>query len=164
MERLCVVKTKDSAAKKFLGIFLIVLAVVFALASFLFGKIVMLIPTVALVIVYAVEFNHAEITYDYTFFGTEMKIARIKGDNRRKLLHTINLDDARMITRADDPVLYNVEKEPGAIRKDYTSHSGEGIIYKLVFAEQDKTYILDIEPSEDFLDALCEKYSRIITR
>ena len=164
MEKLCVVKRPDSQSKKITGILLVILGVVILVLSFLFWKLVLILPAIACFVVYVLNYVHAEISFDYTFFGSEVKIARIKGDNRRKLLHMINMDDVRMITKADDPILYNVEKEPGAIKKDYTSQTGEGTVYKLVYKEKDKTVILDIEPSEEFLDALCEKYSKVITR
>lgn len=164
MEKLCVVKTIDTAARKITAIMLVVLGVIFVIGAILFGKIIFLIPAVALFVVYFVNYYHAPITYDYTYFGNELKIARIKGDNRRKLLYTINLDDTKMITRADDPALYNIENGQGVVKKDLSSYSGTGKLYKVVFAVDGKNIILTIEPSEDFLDALCEKYSRIITR
>ena len=164
MEKLCVVKTVETNAQKFIKILLVVMSIVFVICALLFGIGLLVIPAIVLFVLYLVNFYHAEISYDYTYFGNEMKIARIKGDNRRKLLYTINLDEAKMITKADDPSLYNVENQPGVIKKDFSSHMGEKQLYKVVFSEKEKTYVLTIEPSEDFLDALCDKYKRIITR
>lgn len=164
MEKLCVVKRADSASKKILGMIVIALAVIFTLAACLFGQPYFLIGAPVFIIIYIYNFNHAEISFDYTFFGSDFKIARIKGDNRRKLLHMINVENIRMITRADDPALYNAEHESGVIKRDYTSLTEGAKIYKMVFTDEGKTFVVSIEPSEDFLNDLAEAFPKIVTK
>lgn len=164
MEKLCVVKTIEPGYKKYVLISLIVVSVALVVSAFLFGKAILIVGAIGVFAAYLIYYFSPQISYDYTYFGTEMKIARIKGNYRRKLLYTINLEEARMLTKDSDPILYNVEKEPGIIKKDFSSRTGEGQLYKLAFSNNGKSYLFTLEPTEDFIDALCEKYQRIITR
>lgn len=164
MERLCVVKRADTPMKKILGVVMIAIGILFAVAAILFGQPYFFLGTPIFIIIYVLNFNHAEISFDYTFFGSEFKIARIKGDNRRKLLHMINVENIRMITRADDPALYNAEHENGVVKKDYTSQAEGAKIYKMVFTEEGKTIVASIEPSEAFLNDLAEAFPKIVTK
>ncbi|MCQ2536456.1 MAG: hypothetical protein MJ110_05755 [Lachnospiraceae bacterium] len=164
MEKLCVVKRADTPMKKILGVVMIAIGILFAVAAILFGQPYFFLGTPIFIIIYVLNFNHAEISFDYTFFGSEFKIARIKGDNRRKLLHMINIENIRMITRADDPALYNAEHESGVIKRDYTSLTEGAKIYKMVFTDEGKTFVVSIEPSEDFLNDLAEAFPKIVTK
>lgn len=164
MEKLCVVKRKENGSGKVINILLWVFAVLALAGVVLLGIWPLVLVAIGSVVAFFVGGFALPVCYDYTFFGTEMRIAKIKGDNRRKLLHEINMENVEAITGEDDPILFNYEKISGVIRKDYTSGLGVNKVYKMIFKDGKQICILDIEPSPEFIDALAEKYGRIIKK
>ena len=162
MEKLCVVKTKENAAGKIISIILLVLAVLSAVGIIIFWPSILVCAVC--VAAYLLGGFQLPVCYDYTYFGNELKIARIKGDSRRKLLHEINMDNVEIITAPEDPSLGGYANISGIVKKDYTSGLGTNKIYRMVYKDAKQIYMIDIEPSSEFIDALAEKYGRIIRK
>ncbi len=101
--------------------------------------------------------------YEYSYFDGECRFARIMNKSRRKRLCVINMDEVMQIAPAGDRSVSNYERDASVKKTDYTSHT-KAPYYDLVYKQKDGCRIIQFEPDEAYLDAVCVKYGQKVIR
>ncbi|MCH5342921.1 MAG: hypothetical protein J1E64_02700 [Acetatifactor sp.] len=147
----CLVKAKTSGTGKFLKTFLIVLTVLFALSSFLFGAISVLLALITGVGVYFVNL-YTDLEYEYLYLDKEITVDKVLAKSKRKRVATYSVDRMEIFAPARSHRLDSYRNR-NVKRKDYSI--GEELKPDLRYAMYyEGGELVILSPSEEFVKVL----------
>ncbi|MBR1476457.1 MAG: hypothetical protein IJ608_00650 [Lachnospiraceae bacterium] len=150
------VKGKTSTASVFLKYFLIALAVIFGLASFLFGAFVLLIAVVLGAAAYLVHIL-SNVEYEYLYLDKELSVDKIFAQSRRKRAATYEIGRMEILAPIKS---YHLA--------DYNNRTVKEIDYSEGASEPDDRYVMYYEGNQKIIlspnDALVKAIKNIAPR
>lgn len=109
-------------------------------------------------------FHTANYEFDASYTDGRLVFARIRNKNGRKLLAKIDMDTVINIAPRGDRSIYKYENDRSVEYIDCTSQTEGNRVYAVIANTEAKTIRVEFEPDDDFLDAICDRYSRIVIR
>lgn len=109
-------------------------------------------------------FMETKLEYEYSYFDGEARFAKVMNKSRRKSLNTYSMDEVIIIAPAGDRSVANYENDSKVKCKNYTSHFKDVPYYDMVVRTGDGTVLVKFEPDDDYLNAVCIKYSQKVVR
>ena len=161
MEVYVLVPVRRTFAGIFLGVLMLVLAVLSLLGS------CVTIFTLPFVFVfgglwYLIMFQLNK-EFEYSYFDGELRFAKVTNKSRRKALGSCTMDDVIQIAPAGDRSVSQYERE-GVKVIDYTSHDKDTAYYDMVLKKEGETLLIKFEPDDKYLEAVEFKYRQKVIR
>ena len=162
MEVYVLVPVRRTFAGIFLGVLMLVLAVLSLLGS------CVTIFTLPFVFVfgglwYLIMFQLNK-EFEYSYFDGELRFARVTNKSRRKALGSCTMDDVIQIAPVGDRSVSKYENDNGIKVKDFTSHVKGRPYYDLILQQSGNLTLIKFEPDDKFLDSMEKKYKQKIIR
>lgn len=162
MEVYVLVPVRRTFAGIFLGVLMLVLAVLSLLGS------CVTIFTLPFVFVfgglwYLIMFQLNK-EFEYSYFDGELRFAKVTNKSRRKALGSCTMDDVIQIAPAGDRSVSKYENDNGIKVKDFTSHVKGRPYYDLILQQSGNLTLIKFEPDDKFLDSMEKKYKQKIIR
>ena len=162
MEVYVLVPVRRTFASVFLGVLMLVLAVLSLLGTCL------TIFTLPFVLVFGglwyLIMSQSMKEFEYSYFDGELRFAKVINKSRRKTLGSYTMDDVIQIAPAGDRSVYKYENDNGIKVKDYTSHVKGRSYYELVLQQGGNLTLIKFEPDDKYLDAVEYKYKQKLIR
>lgn len=102
--------------------------------------------------------------YEYSYFDGEVRFAKIMNKSRRKRLRVLSMDEVIVLAPAGDRSVYKYENDRMVKVIDYTSGKKGCPCYDMVAAKGNSCIMIQFEPDEKYLDAVCVKYGQKVVR
>ena len=153
--------------KKGIGVYILdSLVLVLLVATLLLSCLVpyvMLVMLILGILFYCTHFL-TNIEYEYSYFGGEIKIAKITNKSRRKRLMAFTMEEVIQIAPHGDRSVMRYEGDRMVVVKDYTSHNKNVDFYEMIVSKEGKTYLIMFEPDDAFLKEICTRYAMKVIR
>ena len=139
---------------KVLNLLYIALAVVSALMGLLMSPLLLLLIFLCL---FMRKLTLAKLNYklEYQFWGRQLDVEMITGDDKRKNIGTYHLDKLKLMAKEDDPALETARKELAGKNLrifDLTDHNPVGTdVYIMLMDEGAEVLEVHIQPSREML-------------
>lgn len=163
MEVYVLVPVKKTFFQTFMGVLMLVLTITTLLmtcVSLAAGPFVIVFGALCYVFMF-----HSSKEFEYSYFDGEVRFARVMNKSRRKGLGTYSMDEVVQIAPAGDRSITRFEGDSSVKVLDYTSHEKEKPYYGMVIQKEGTTLLIKMEPDEEYLGAIEQKYkSKLIRR
>lgn len=162
-EKLVIIPKQKTAGIKVM-VFISFLLTCFCLILSMFNPIVFMVPTVGLAILWFYLTFRSNAEYEYTYYGGELRFAKISNKSRRKNLAKIRMDDVLGIAPRGDKSIYKYESDTGVSCKKLTSGIADAKVYELVCKSEKGIVRYEFEPDEEMLDEIMVKYPHSVIK
>ena len=162
-EILVIVPKMRTAGKKILDMALLVMTFIFLLLALINPVVFSVIGILSAVAWFFLCFRN-DIEFEYTYYDGELRFAKIKGKSKRKNLGYVQMEDVIAIAPKGDRSVYKYENDKSVTYKNLTSLRPDAKVYELIFKEEKGLNRYEIEASEELLDAIMVKYSRLVVK
>ncbi len=131
---------------------LIVLSFLIAMTSFF----VIITVTILLGVAAAFLFPTFNVEYEYVFLGDELHVDVIYNKSKRKNKGKYLMSRVDIVAMKNSAEIRPFLQKPGASKNtvDFTTKTGDGAVYAMVYSDGNKQEIILFEPSEKLLDAM----------
>lgn len=163
MEVFILTERKKSPLLTFLAWFSFAIATL-AMVLTCIGFVVLFIVAVVFALTGYLILSNSNIEYECSYFGDELRFARIKNKSKRKRLQIIEMDSVITIAPAGHRSLYNYENDNATKIVDYTSGLKNVPYYEIVVKNTTLSEIIKVELDDKFLDELSKKYRMKVVR
>lgn len=165
LEIYVLVEKKKSMLMLFLNAFVLTLAIIALILSCLSLPFMILIALV-LACAWYFLFLYSNQEYEYSYFDGDVRFARILNKSRRKNLKSYTMDEVIQIAPAGDRSVMKYENDPKVKKRNYTSRFQGVPYYEMVIrsSDDDGLVLIQFEPDEAYLNAVCMKYSQKVIR
>ncbi len=161
-ENLVIIQRKKSIEKRIGAAALLILMLICFYLGTVISPFIFEIPGVVCGIGWFLLTFKSGVEYEYSYFGGELKITKIKDKRVRKRQETITMDRVVLIAPSGDESLKKYEEDRNTLQKDYTSKNRQAQGYCIVINTEEGVELLSFEPDEKMLDAMRVKCARII--
>lgn len=163
MEVFILTERKKSPLLTFIAWFSFAVATL-ALVLTCLGFVVLFIVAVLFAIVGYFILMNSNVEYECSYFGDEIRFARIKNKSKRKRLQIVEMDSVITIAPAGDRSLYNYDNDKMMKVLDYTSGLKDVPYYEIVVKNTTLSEIIKVELDDKFLDEISKKYRMKVVR
>jgi hypothetical protein len=102
--------------------------------------------------------------FEYSYFDGDVRFAKVMNKSRRKSLGSYTMEEVLMIAPAGDRSMYKYENDATVHKLDYTSGNKGTPYYEMVIKDENSVKLVQFEPDDSYLDAVCIKYSQKVVR
>jgi hypothetical protein len=162
MEIYVLVARNKSIAMRLLATFFFAVTVVLLL----FGCVNMFLLPFAIIagfLWYLLQFQSNK-EFEYSYFDGDVRFAKVMNKSRRKSLGSYTMEEVLQIAPAGNRAMYKFENDSTVKKLDYTSGNKETLYYEMVVNDESGTKLIMFEPDDQYLDAVCVKYSQKVVR
>lgn len=149
-----VITPEPPKALKTINILYIVLAVVTALLAIIISPLLFLVAALCLFLRNKMQ-KQANIELEYQFWGRQLDIEMVTGDEKRKQVATFQMDEVEIMAREDAPALeeYRGRMEGRAVKKmDLTDHDPYSSAVYVMYVRADQELLeVRLQPSREML-------------
>ncbi len=163
MEVFILTERKKSPLLTFIAWFSFAVATL-ALVLTCLGFVVLFIVAVLFAVVGYFILMNSNVEYECSYFGDEIRFARIKNKSKRKRLQIVEMDSVITIAPAGDRSLYNYDNDKMMKVLDYTSGLKDVPYYEIVVKNTTLSEIIKVELDDKFLDEISKKYRMKVVR
>lgn len=163
MEVFILTERKKSPLLTFIAWFSFAVATL-ALVLTCLGFVVLFIVAVLFALVGYFILINSNVEYECSYFGDEIRFARIKNKSKRKRLQIVEMDSVITIAPAGDRSLYNYDNDKMMKVLDYTSGLKDVPYYEIVVKNTTLSEIIKVELDDKFLDEISKKYRMKVVR
>lgn len=163
-EVLVIVPKKMTGGKKALNMVWFGLACLMFVAATFIAPVIFLLPAIGFAILWYFQTFRMDTEWEYTYYDGDIQFARIRAKSRRKNIARIQMDDVIAVAPKGDRGIYKYETDSSIASKNLTSGAADAKIYELICKGEKGMTRYEFEPDEEMLDAMCVKYSRIVTK
>ena len=157
-----IVEKQKSLILKFFSVFCFVLAAYLAYLA-LWGLMLFMIGALLFAIL-GLLLHTRNIEYEYSYFDGEFRFAKIISKQRRKELPGYDADNVLLIAPKRNRGLYQYENGAKVKVRDLSSGKKDAKLYGMVANTQAGCHLVWFEPDEEYLDAVCMKYSQKVVK
>lgn len=161
-EKLVIVPRKVTGDVKALNTGLFAAACVLIVAATFVSASTFFLPAVIVTGLWAWRNFYYYIEYEYTYYETDVHIAKIINKAKRKNLADLNMDEVITIAPRGDRSVYRYENDKSTKYKDYTSGDKSAKVYELIYKTSDGICRYEFEPDEEMLQAMKIKYPHTV--
>ena len=143
------------------------------LACFLVGAMSMMYVLMGYIVFFPMAFltwtaayilRNRDYEYEYSYYGGELRFARIVNKKRRKELKGYMMEEVLVIAPLNDNSVYQYMNDKNVKVRDLTTGNPNGKVYVAVVKNAKETEIVKYEPDEKYLDEVCVKYGHKVKR
>lgn len=163
-QKTVLVSTKPTTLTLILRSASLVLVLLGLAACLLITPYLFMVPTILFAVLWWWMWFHTGLEYEYAYFDGDLDFDKIKDKRKRKKVISVHMEQVEQIAPVGDRSLYNVHQDSKAKMMDLSSRSADAKCYELVWKDAGETVCIRFEPDEQFLDAICIKYPRKVTR
>lgn len=133
------------------------LMIVFLVSSFLF---IMLVPSIGcllFLIASAVAyfgFRWLDVEYEYIFVTSELSIDRILGQQKRKRMIVIDVNQMEIMAPMEAHELEGFKNNPNVKKVDFSSRKADAKTYGIYYPGEDGKKLYIIEPNDQVIKAI----------
>ena len=162
MEVYVLVERKQNPVRNICGVALLVIGIVVGVIGLL--GVLVFVPFAIAAIAGGWILKNANYEYEYSYFDGEFRFARIANKSKRKELRTYSVEELCFIAPIDDRAAYQYMNDAKSKKFDYTSNQSENKVYVMVAKTDSDMHVIQFEPDEKYLDAVCMKYAQKVKR
>ncbi len=147
------IKQQESGKDKFLGIIMIVAAVISVASGLLMHPLFLLGAVAFGILSYVVYFRKMKVEYEYTYMDRELRIDRIYNESKRKSIVVLDLNKMEILAKENS---YHLDSYKNRTVKEWDFSTGmedseELATYVMYYAGTDKYYL---SLTEDFMKTI----------
>ena len=161
-EKLVIVPRKVTGNVKVINLGLFAATCVLLAAATFISMSTFFLPAVIVTALWAWRNFYYYVEYEYTYYDTDMHIAKIINKARRKNLADLNMDEVLVIAPKGDRSVYKYENDKSTKYKDYTSGDKSAKVYELIYKTSNGICRYEFEPDEEMLQAMKVKYPHTV--
>lgn len=162
LEKLVIVPRKVTTGEKMVTIVVFAAACLFMLLATFVSVDLFLLPAITAIILWAWRGFFSNIEYEYTYYNGELRFAKITNKARRKNIAEINMEEVIILAPKGDRGVYQYENDKNLKCKNLTSKDAQAKVYELIAKGEKGVIRYEIEPDEEMLNAIRERYSRVV--
>ncbi len=102
--------------------------------------------------------------FEYSYFDGEVRFAKIINKSRRKRLKVFPMEEVEIIAPSGAHEIYKYENDASMKKIDYTSGTKDMPYYVMIRRNGENTELIQFEPDDKYLDAVCVKYGQKLIR
>jgi hypothetical protein len=102
--------------------------------------------------------------FEYSYFDGDVRFAKVMNKSRRKSLGSYTMEEVLQIAPAGSRAMYKYENDAAVKKLDYTSGNKETPYYEMVVNDENGMKLIQFEPDDKYLDAVCVKYAQKVAR
>ena len=138
--------------------------IVFSVALLLFGILTMIgiisiLGIVAIAVTYFLM-PMFKVDYEYIFVDGQIDFDRISGNDKRKHMLRIDLDNVEIMAPEKSHRLDSIKNQQGLSIKDFTSNTEEAEVYCIFISQNGEKMLIRFEPSEKMIEYSKQKAPR----
>lgn len=156
------VDKKPSIVVRIAELFFLILAIVAFVITLLGGSAFIMFMLLGAFFAWFLHTRRYE--FEYSFFDGDVRFAKIVNKSSRKKLPCYTMEQVLTIAPIEDRSLSNILRQDRVRVIDYTSGYPNRKVYGMVVKTDESTTLIQFEPDEKYLDAVCVKYRQKVVR
>ena len=161
-EKLVIVPRKITGKVKAINIGLFAAMCVLLVAAIFVSASIFFLPAMIVTVLWAWRNFYYNVEYEYTYYETDVRIAKIINKAKRKDLVEVNMEEVIMVAPKGDRSVYKYENDKSAKYKNFTSGDKSVKVYELIHKTSSGICRYEFEPDEEMLQAMKIKYPHTV--